>query len=440
MEWYWALTILLGLATLLMMTGLPVALVFLSVNIAGGLLFLGGPAGLGLMVRNGVQSLQNYSLAPIPMFIIMGELMLHTGMAAAAISAVERLIRRVPGRMPIVSVVSGTMFAALSGSSMANTAMLGSTLLPQMLRQGYAPQLAIGPIVAVGGIAILIPPSALAVLLGSLAKLSISELLIAGIMPALIMAVLFVAYIIARSLIVGDAKEPDAPASGETFLQRAWPFLRDVVPLFAIFLAVVGSLLGGFATPTESAAVGVAATLVAALLYGRLSFGNLGHAMMQAAKISGMLLFIIVGSTTFSQILAFSGAASGLLRLLTAMELTQLQVILIVVAVLLILGCFIDQVSMMMITLPFFIPMAEAVGVDMIWLGLVYLLCLEVALITPPFGLLLFVMKGVAPPEITLGRITTAVVPFLLIQLGVLALIIGWPQVALFLPDMLFAR
>lgn len=440
MEWYWALTLLLGLATALMMTGLPVALVFLSVNILGGMLFLGGFSGLGLMVRNGVQSLQNYSLAPIPMFILMGEVMLHTGMAGAAIAAVERLIRRVPGRMPIVSVVSGTMFAALSGSSMANTAMLGSTLLPQMLRQGYAPQLAIGPIVAVGGIAILIPPSALAVLLGSLARMSISELLIAGIVPALIMAVLFVAYIIVRSVMGGDAKAPDEVATGESLGQRLWPFLRDVVPLFGIFLAVVGSLLGGIATPTESAAVGVAASVLAALLYRRLSWANLAHSVMQAAKISGMLLFIIVGSTTFSQILAFSGAASGLLRILTALELTPLEVILIVVAVLLVLGCFIDQVSMMMITLPFFLPMAQAVGVDLIWLGLVYLLCLEIALITPPFGLLLFVMKGVAPPEITLGRITLAVLPFLGIQLAVLALIVLWPGSALWLPDLMFSR
>ncbi|MCA2012101.1 TRAP transporter large permease [Cereibacter sphaeroides] len=440
MEWYWALTLLLGLATALMMTGLPVALVFLSVNILGGMLFLGGFSGLGLMVRNGVQSLQNYSLAPIPMFILMGEVMLHTGMAGAAIAAVERLIRRVPGRMPIVSVVSGTMFAALSGSSMANTAMLGSTLLPQMLRQGYAPQLAIGPIVAVGGIAILIPPSALAVLLGSLARMSISELLIAGIMPALIMAVLFVAYIIVRSVMGGDAKAPDTMATGESLGQRLWPFLRDVVPLFGIFLAVVGSLLGGIATPTESAAVGVAASVLAALLYRRLSWANLAHSVMQAAKISGMLLFIIVGSTTFSQILAFSGAASGLLRILTALELTPLQVILIVVAVLLVLGCFIDQVSMMMISLPFFIPMAQAVGVDLIWLGLVYLLCLEIALITPPFGLLLFVMKGVAPPEITLGRITLSVLPFLGIQLAVLTLIVVWPGSALWLPDLMFSR
>ncbi|MBV7380023.1 TRAP transporter large permease [Maritimibacter dapengensis] len=439
MEWYWALSLLVGLVVFLMVIGLPVAFVFLGVNVVGAYLFLGGTMGLGQVVRNGVQSLQNYSLAPIPMFILMGELMLHSGMAGAAIHAVERLIRKVPGRMPIVSVVAGTLFAALSGSSMANTAMLGSSLLPQMLKSGYAPRLAIGPMVAVGGIAILIPPSALAVLLGSLAKISIAALLVAGIVPALIMAVLFVGYILIRALAGDDVKEDVAPDGGG-FFQRAWPFLRDVLPLFLIFVAVVGSLLAGIATPTESAAIGVAATVIAGLAYRRLSIGVIGKTMMETAKISAMILFIIVGSITFSQILAFSGAASGLLSVITAFELTPLEVILLVLVVLLLLGCFIDQVSMMMITLPFFLPLANSVGVDLIWLGLVYLLSLEIALITPPFGLLLFVMKGVAPKEISFGTITMATLPFLGIQMAVLVLIVIWPEIALWLPKLLLAN
>ncbi|TYP80509.1 tripartite ATP-independent transporter DctM subunit [Maritimibacter alkaliphilus HTCC2654] len=438
MEWYWALSLLVGLVIGLMVIGLPVAIVFLGVNVVGAYLFLGGTNGLGQVVRNGVQSLQNYSLAPIPMFILMGELMLHSGMAGAAIHAVEKLIRRVPGRMPIVSVVAGTLFAALSGSSMANTAMLGSSLLPQMLKSGYAPRLAIGPMVAVGGIAILIPPSALAVLLGSLAKISISALLVAGIIPALIMAVLFITYILIRALAGDDVTE--TIEDDGSFFQRALPFLRDVLPLFVIFVAVVGSLLAGIATPTESAAIGVAATVIAGLAYGRLSLSVIGKTMMETAKISAMILFIIVGSITYSQILAFSGAASGLLKVITAFELSELQVILLVLVVLLLLGCFIDQVSMMMITLPFFLPLANSVGVDLIWLGLVYLLSLEVALITPPFGLLLFVMKGVAPKDISFGTITLATLPFLGIQMAVLMLIVVWPEIALWLPRLLLAN
>lgn len=438
MEWYWALSLLVGLVIGLMVIGLPVAFVFLGVNVVGAYLFLGGTNGLGQVVRNGVQSLQNYSLAPIPMFILMGELMLHSGMAGAAIHAVEKLIRRVPGRMPIVSVVAGTLFAALSGSSMANTAMLGSSLLPQMLKSGYAPRLAIGPMVAVGGIAILIPPSALAVLLGSLAKISISALLVAGIIPALIMAVLFITYILIRALAGDDVTE--TIEDDGSFFQRALPFLRDVLPLSVIFVAVVGSLLAGIATPTESAAIGVAATVIAGLAYGRLSLSVIGKTMMETAKISAMILFIIVGSITFSQILAFSGAASGLLKVITAFELSELQVILLVLVVLLLLGCFIDQVSMMMITLPFFLPLANSVGVDLIWLGLVYLLSLEIALITPPFGLLLFVMKGVAPKDISFGTITLATLPFLGIQMAVLMLIVVWPEIALWLPRLLLAN
>jgi len=180
MPWQEALFLLLGVLVGLLLLGLPVAFAFFAVNIVGAMVFLGGDAGLMQMVRNSVTALTNYSLAPIPLFILMGELLLHTGVAFRAINAIERMISRVPGRLPIVSVLGGTVFAALSGSSMANTAMLGSALLPDMLRRGYDPRIAMGPIMATGGIAMLIPPSALAVLLGSLAGMSISKLLIAA--------------------------------------------------------------------------------------------------------------------------------------------------------------------------------------------------------------------------------------------------------------------
>ena len=191
MAWTEALLLLLGLLSGLLLIGLPVAFAFFAVNIVGALVFLGGDAGMSQMIRNAVSALTNYSLAPIPLFILMGEILLHSGVAFRAINAIEKLIARVPGRMPIVSVVGGTVFAALSGSSMANTAMLGSALLPEMLRRGYDPRIAMGPIMATGGLAMLIPPSALAVLLGSLAGMSISQLLIAGVLPSLLMAVLF---------------------------------------------------------------------------------------------------------------------------------------------------------------------------------------------------------------------------------------------------------
>ncbi|ODS96397.1 MAG: C4-dicarboxylate ABC transporter permease [Lautropia sp. SCN 69-89] len=435
MAWTEALVLLLGLLSGLLLIGLPVAFAFFAVNIVGALVFLGGDAGLSQMIRNSVTALTNYSLAPIPLFILMGEILLHSGVAFRAINAVEKLIARVPGRMPIVSVVGGTVFAALSGSSMANTAMLGSALLPEMLRRGYDPRIAMGPIMATGGIAMLIPPSALAVLLGSLAGMSISKLLIAGVLPALLMAVLFIGYIVA-ACVIDPSRAPRDDARLASGWARYRPFVRDVLPLSIIFVAVVGSLIAGIATPTESAALGCVASALAATGYRALDRRSIVVSLTETAKISVMILFIIVASITFAQILAFSGATSGLVSLVSESGLTPLQVVLAMVLVLLFLGCFVDQVSMLMITVPFFIPLAKAVDIDLLWLGVLYLLTMEISFLTPPFGLLLFVMKGVAPPQVTLGTVYRAAMPFLLLELLVLALIVLFPGMGTWLPNL----
>lgn len=436
MPWQQSLILFLGLLFGMLLLGLPVAFAFFAVNIVGAIVFLGGDAGLMQMVRNSVTALTNYSLAPIPLFILMGELLLHTGVAFRAINAIERLISRVPGRMPIVSVVGGTVFAALSGSSIANTAMLGSALLPEMLRRGYHPRIAMGPIMATGGIAMLIPPSALAVLLGSLAGISISKLLIAGILPALLMAVLFVAYIV-YACVRDPSIAPQEDASGASGWARYRPFVVDVVPLSLIFVAVVGSLVAGIATPTESAALGCVASAIAAIGYRALDWKSLRMTLLETAKINVMILFIIVASITFAQILAFSGATDGLVALVAQSTLTPFLIVIGMVLVLLFLGCFVDQVSMLMITVPFFVPMAKAAGIDLLWLGVLYLLTMEISFLTPPFGLLLFVMKGVAPPRVTMGDVYRAAMPFLLIELTVLALLLAWPGFGTWLPNLL---
>ncbi len=436
MPWPEALTLLLGTLIALLMLGLPVAFAFFAVNIVGALVFLGGDAGLLQMVRNSVTALTNYALAPIPLFVLMGELLLHTGVAFRAINAVERLIAHVPGRLPIVSVLGGTIFAALSGSSLANTAMLGSALLPDMLRRGYDPRIAMGPIMATGGIAMLIPPSALAVLLGSLAGMSVSKLLIAGVLPALLMAALFIGYIV-FACVRDPSRAPRDEGTTATGWARVRPFMVDVVPLSVIFIAVVGSLVAGIATPTESAALGCIASALAALGYRALDLRNLRVSLVETAKISVMILFIIVASITFAQILAFSGATNGLVALVSDAGLAPFAVVVAMVLVLLFLGCFVDQVSMVMITVPFFVPLAKALNIDLLWLGVLYLLTMEISFLTPPFGLLLFVMKGVAPPQITLGEVYRAAAPFLMLELAVLVLLLAWPGVGTWLPNLL---
>ncbi len=434
MIWSAALILMLGTLCGLLMVGLPVAFAFIGIDLLGAQIFLGGSAGLDQMVRNTFAALASFTLAPIPLFLLMGEILFHTDVAFQAINAVDRLIARVPGRLSIVSIVGGTIFSSLSGSTIANTAVLGSALLPDMLKRGYQPSIAMGPIMATGSIAMLIPPSALAVLLGSLAGISIAKLLIAGIVPGIMMSIVFLTYIIGRCTYNPALAPVDEAHRGLSARERWMPFFIYVVPLFGIFFVVVGSILAGWATPTELAALGSVASILAAVAYRKFTWAGFYKAIMETAKISVMILFIIGASVTFSQILAFSGATDGLLALVKDFGASRMVLVVAMISILLFLGCFVDQVSMVMITLPFFIPLAQSVHIDLIWFGVVMLIAMEISFTTPPFGLLIFVMKGVAPKPITLKQVYLAALPFIVLEVIVLSLLIAFPSLATWLP------
>src|SRR5471030_2610160 len=297
MSWQAAAWLMLGGSTVLLFLGLPVAFTFLAINIVGAVLFLGGEAGLTQLARNSVVSVASFSLTPIPLFILMGEVLFHTGLAVKVIDGVERLIRQVPGRLAVVAVVAGTVFSAISGSTIATTAMLGSLMLPIMLARGYHPTMATGPIMAIGAVDMLIPPSALTVLLGSLSGISISKLLIGGVMPGLLLSVMFIVYIIVRVKMNPSLAPPSAIVRYQGW-ENLRPLVQYVLPLVSIFVIVVASMSAGWATPTESAAIGALFTMMLAAAYRALTLANLSRALQGTAAISGMILFIIVGSTT----------------------------------------------------------------------------------------------------------------------------------------------
>ena len=439
MVWWLSATVLFGVLTALLAVGLPVAFAFLAINIVGAWLWLGQDAGLVQMVRNGVASITSFSLTPIPFFLLMGEVLFHTGVAMKAIDAIDRLVGRVPGRLAVVAVVAGTVFSAISGSTIATTALLGSLLLPEMLRRGYHPNLAMGPIIAIGGVDMLIPPSALTVLLGSLSGISISQLLVAGIAPGVLLAAAFVGYIVARA-----ALDPRLAPIVERPPVAGWarwgPLVVYVTPLVMIFVVVVLAMTAGWATPTESAAIGAVATVLMAWAYRSLSRASLAKALLQTAAISGVILFIIVGATTFAQVLTFSGATNGLVSAIRDAQLPAATVLVAMMAILLVLGCFIDQVSMMLITLPFFMPLVALYGFDPVWFGVLFLICMQLGLLTPPFGMLLFTMKSVAPPEITMRQVFSAAMPYVLIGLLMLVAVMLFPPLATWLPGVLFSK
>src|SRR6195256_2674744 len=278
MSWQMASLLLLGGSTILLFIGMPLAFSFIAINIVGAFLFLGGDAGLHQLVRTSSAAVMNFSLTPIPLFILMGEVLFHTGLAVKVIEGVERLIRQVPGRLAVVAVVAGTIFSAISGSTIATTAMLGSLMLPVMLARGYDPVMATGPIMAIGAVDMLIPPSALTVLLGSLSGISISKLLIGGVVPGLILSVAFVVYIVVR-VRANPTLAPAAPIEARSGWAKYQLLFRYVLPLVSIFVVVVGAMSGGIATPTESAALGALATMGLAAIYRALSLKALSQAL-----------------------------------------------------------------------------------------------------------------------------------------------------------------
>jgi tripartite ATP-independent transporter DctM subunit len=436
MSWQAAAWLMLGGSTLLLFLGLPVAFSFLVINLIGALIFLGGEAGLVQLTRNSVSSVASFSLTPIPLFILMGEVLFHTGLAVKVIDGVERLIRQVPGRLAVVAVVAGTVFSAISGSTIATTAMLGSLMLPVMLARGYHPTMATGPLMAIGAVDMLIPPSALTVLLGSLSGISISKLLIGGVMPGLVLSVLFIVYIVAR-VTLNPSLAPKSAFTEYSGWEKLRPFLQYVIPLVSIFVVVVASMSAGWATPTESAAIGAFFTMLLAVAYRALTIKNLLAALRGTAAISGMILFIILGATTFSQILSFSGASNGLVELIAGTGLSPMAVIALMMLLLIFLGLFVEQVSMMLITLPIYMPLVAKYGVDPVWFGVMFLICMQLGLLLPPHGLLLMTMKGVAPPQVRMGHIFQAVLPYIAMSLLVLALVFFIPAVAVWLPKVL---
>lgn len=433
MEWYESLALLLGAILALMAIGMPVALAFLAANILGAWIFMGGERGISALLNNGLGSLTSFALVPIPLFLLMGEIFFHTGLGGRMFNAIDKLLGRLPGRLSYVTVLGGTAFSTLSGSSMGSTALMGSLMVPEMNRRGYKKHMSIGPILGTGGLAIIIPPSALAVLLATLARIDVGKLLIAGIIPGLILATFYLATIFIQTKIDPDAA-PAYDVEPMTLGQKLTLFVTDVVPMVGVMVVIVAMMVGGIVTPSEAAAFGALGVLILALIFRCLTWEAMRKSIVGALRVTLMAYLIVFGSATFSQLLAFSGASSGLIKWATGFDLEPIAMLLVMFGVLLLLGMFMEQISMMLLTVPIFFPLAATLGFDPIWFGLIMLLALEISFTTPPFGLLLFVMKGVAPPDTTMRDIYMSALPFIFCSLLLVALMILFPPIVLWLP------
>jgi tripartite ATP-independent transporter DctM subunit len=435
MEWYWSFLLLNGGIVFLMMLGVPIAFAFLLVNVAAAYHFMGGEAGLLQLVANGTTTISAYALAPVPLFILMGEILFHSKQAVLTFDALDKFFARVPGRLCFLTIGGGTIFAALMGSAMATTAMLGSLLVPEMVRRGYKKSMIMGPIMGCGALAIVIPPSGLAVLLGSIGRIDIAALLIAGIVPGLLLALFYfglVYFQVKRDPSCAPAYVDEKPTAGEKL--RA---LVAILPITFAMIAVVAVMIVGWATPTESAAFGVLAAVILAKLQGEFSWAVVVRSLRGTVNVTAMVLLIIFASSTFAQILAFSGASRGAIGWATGFAAPGLVMLAMMFAILLVLGFFMDELSMMMLTLPIFMPIAAHYGFDPVWFGTIVLMSLNIGLLSPPFGLVLFVMLGVAPAGTTFQEVVNASLPYMFLALVVVVLLIAFPPLATWLPDLM---
>lgn len=435
MEWYTIL--LLGIAILfaLFLSGAPIFLAFLFAVLTG-VYFIIGPAGFPMFANSILDTVSITSLASIPLFILMGELLFRSGTMDVLFDSIDKLVGRVRGRQYVLVVVLSAVFGALSGVAMAVAAMLGRAIMPGMQSRGYDRDIAAGLIVSGASLAPIIPPSLLAIIVGSIADVSIAKLLIAGVIPGLLLGGIFLVYVFTRiainpNLAPGSVtSERDDVSVGEKIMA-----LVRILPFAIVIFSVMGFIMLGIATPSESAATGVLGSLITAAIYRNLSAKMVWESVMAAITVSAMILAIMAMSKMFTQLLAFTGATSELVQLVANLGYGPITMLIIMLAVPFILCMFIDTIAVILLTIPIYQPVVTSLEFDPVWFWLLFLINITLGAITPPFGYTLFAFKAVVP-EMTISDVYRATWPFVLLFLAGIGVIIVFPGIATWLPDL----
>lgn len=434
MEWYTILILGIAILFALFLSGAPIFLAFLFA-ILTGVYYIIGPAGFPMFANSILDTVSITSLASIPLFILMGELLFRSGTMDVLFDSIDKLVGRVRGRQYVLVVVLSAVFGALSGVAMAVAAMLGRAIMPGMVARGYDRDLAAGLIISGASLAPIIPPSLLAIIVGSIADVSIAKLLIAGVIPGLMMGGIFLVYVFARiamnpDLAPGNVDDERADTSvGEIIMA----FVR-ILPFAIVIFSVMGFILLGIATPSESAATGVVGALITAAIYRNLSFKMIWSSVMASITVSAMILAIMAMSKMFTQLLAFTGATYELVDLVANLGYGPLTMLLIMLAVPFVLCMFIDTIAVILLTIPIYQPVVTALDFDPVWFWLLFLINITLGAITPPFGYTLFAFKAVVP-DMTISQVYRATWPFVLLFLLGIAVIIAFPGIATWMPN-----
>lgn len=437
MEWLPLLLLLVGSLFLLMFFKVPIAFCFLFLNIVFGFFLWNGGNGIQQVVLSMFDTVGSFVMSPLPLFVLLGEILFVADIAPRALYTVDKLMGRFPGRLALVGIVSGVFFAALTGSSSSSTAMLGTMLVPEMEKRGYSKVISFGAVMGSGGLAAIIPPSGGAILIGALANVSIGAVLISGIIPGIFMACIYALYNILRCKYQPNMAPNYEPEAQTSLIEKLSSIVTNVLPLIVVVFAIIGFMFLGIATPTEAAATGAIAAFILAIAYRKLNLDMVKRCTSGTLRISAMLFFIIGGAVAFSQILAFTGATQGFVNLISNIDLPPFGIVLMMMLIVLILGAFMDSTAILMIVIPIFMPIIRAIGYDPVVFCLLLLINIETGFLTPPFGIVLFAMKAISPPDTKTTDIYQAAIPYVACNVLAIVLIMVFPFIASWLPSIM---
>jgi len=434
----WITIIFFGGMLVILVTGLPIAFGLGGLSLALAI-WLWGPESIGMALFGAVAIVRYTLLVCVPLFVFMGMMMYHSGIADDLYTMFQEWLAPIPGSLSVATVGVSTMFAALVGSEEPATLTMGSIALPIMRKRKYSKSIAIGCIQAGAALGFLIPPSIIAILYALIAKVSVGALFAGGLIPGLVLSAMFTIYIVVRCTIQPHIG-PIIPKAERPPWREKMKSLRGAILPGIIIMLVTVSILAGITTPVEASAVGALASIVAVAIKRRLSWGIIKESLITTIRLTTMMCWIFMAALTFGKVYGALGAKELVETFFTGLVVGRWGVLIMIQLTFFILGMFLDDTAILFITMPIYIPVIKSMGFDPIWFGVLYLVNMQMAYLTPPFGYCLFLMKGVCPPDITMGDIYRSVTPFVMIQGLGLAIVMVFPQIVLWLPGLLFGR
>ena len=422
---------------LLIALGFPVAFSLGSVAVIGSFYVWGGINGICIIATTAADVMTNWILLSIPLFILMAEVLKASGISDDLFEVLHVWMGRVAGGLAIGTSILGAILGAMMGAAPASTATMAGVALDPMLKRGYDKRLALGCIAAGGALSIVIPPSILMIVYASLTGVSPGGMFAGGLIPGLVLMLVFSGFIAIRCGTNQSLGPPTTERAG--WDKKLTSLVKVILPVFIITL-VLGSIYAGIATPTEAAAVGAFGAIISAIIYRRFSISMIRNALQDTTRVTVMIMWIVIAASAFSRVVEAAGASEMISKVVSDLALSKWVIMGMIQAVLLVLGCVLDPLGIMMITIPVFLPIISALGFDPLWFGVIFIINMGVAFITPPFGFNLFVLRGMVPPNVKMGDIIAGSVPFVFLYLIGLAICIVFPGLITWLPSLMISK